>query len=405
MRRNKKNKMYNFELSQLKERLVSEEAEGGEQTPAVKYEHKTIDFEDMLKKHRQRTEVTFPFTIHQIEDVMFVDETRLAAFEVILYSKEEDYRRIKNDGNQQIHYLGTDDYLKNLNQQSSFQDKPVNFKVSEKNYIDEHKPQVEDPKKKDKKKSGMPNFAGNLGNMLKGEIKDAVKNANEQLYFHNTTNKDDCVVEYMISVWTTSSEGNLQKEKEISFNFKGQDYEEGKMKLFLSHDRKIMILYKINQTNGLSVLTWDVKTLKKIDMPKKLTNNLKNIKEQPLEIKFVGKNKYLYVSTVITHNKSKHKNFYIFSVATGEQLFTFRNSRGRVDSTIQTEITEESVFIMDMLICEKKRRYKHKATEQCMDEHLQDYGSEDSEFADEGQEVVEEEEEEKNEDSEELEEI
>jgi hypothetical protein len=60
---------------------------------------------------------------------------------------------------------------------------------------------------------------------------------------------------------------------------------------------------------------------------------------------------------------------------------------------------------MDMLICEKKRRYKHKATEQCMDEHLQDYGSEDSEFADEGQEVVEEEEEEKNEDSEELEEI
>jgi hypothetical protein len=56
----------------------------------------SIKFDKMFNKFRNRTENNYPFTIQQMEDVMFIDEKRVVALEYIFYQSREDYRKIKN---------------------------------------------------------------------------------------------------------------------------------------------------------------------------------------------------------------------------------------------------------------------------------------------------------------------
>lgn len=100
----------------------------------------------MLTEHRQRTETNLPFTIQQVEDVMFVDERRLVSLEYIFYQKDGEYRKIKHQKEDDFatdHKLGTDDYAKDCqsfqtNPLSAFKDPPVNFFCSDKDYLEEH---------------------------------------------------------------------------------------------------------------------------------------------------------------------------------------------------------------------------------------------------------------------------
>ena len=46
---------------------------------------KLIDFKKLLAAHRKRTEFSVPYTMMQIEDVIFVNEKRLVALEYIFY--------------------------------------------------------------------------------------------------------------------------------------------------------------------------------------------------------------------------------------------------------------------------------------------------------------------------------
>jgi len=51
----------------------------------------------MLSKYRERTEASRPYTIQQVEDVMFINRQRVVALEYIFYQKDGDYVRIKKE--------------------------------------------------------------------------------------------------------------------------------------------------------------------------------------------------------------------------------------------------------------------------------------------------------------------
>jgi len=61
------------------------------------YRNKKINFTNELKNYRKRTETKIPYTIQQIEDVMFIDEKKVVSLEYIFYSKYKDarYHRLK----------------------------------------------------------------------------------------------------------------------------------------------------------------------------------------------------------------------------------------------------------------------------------------------------------------------
>jgi len=44
-----------------------------------------IDFKKLLTKYRKRTEAEIPYTIQQVEDVMFVNDKVVIALEYIFY--------------------------------------------------------------------------------------------------------------------------------------------------------------------------------------------------------------------------------------------------------------------------------------------------------------------------------
>lgn len=58
---------------------------------------KCINFKHQLQEYRDRSEFNMAYTIMQVEDVMFVDDTTIVALEYVFYSKEGQYHRIKRD--------------------------------------------------------------------------------------------------------------------------------------------------------------------------------------------------------------------------------------------------------------------------------------------------------------------
>jgi hypothetical protein len=59
-----------------------------------------------------------------------------------------------------------------------------------------------------------------------------------------TVNGTDAMVEGIISLWRITSTGQLMKDKELTFNYRMPfaQTKQGRMKLELSHDRKIITL-------------------------------------------------------------------------------------------------------------------------------------------------------------------
>ena len=45
----------------------------------------------MLKDYRLRTEFSFPYTMMQVEDVMFVDDHTMVSLEFVFYQKDGNY--------------------------------------------------------------------------------------------------------------------------------------------------------------------------------------------------------------------------------------------------------------------------------------------------------------------------
>ena len=54
-----------------------------------------INFKKLLDEHRNRTQKTFPFTLQQVEDAIFVDENHIISLEYIFYQKNTNYLTLK----------------------------------------------------------------------------------------------------------------------------------------------------------------------------------------------------------------------------------------------------------------------------------------------------------------------
>lgn len=63
----------------------------------AEYRKKKINFQEELTKYRERTESKLPYTIQQIEDVMFIDEKKIVSLEYITYTNKKDgrYHRLR----------------------------------------------------------------------------------------------------------------------------------------------------------------------------------------------------------------------------------------------------------------------------------------------------------------------
>ena len=66
-------------------------------------QERAIDFKKLLQKYRDRTEASIPYTIMQVEDVMFIDEKHVVALEYIFYNKQGNYTKIKKVKNHDSH--------------------------------------------------------------------------------------------------------------------------------------------------------------------------------------------------------------------------------------------------------------------------------------------------------------
>jgi hypothetical protein len=53
--------------------------------PIIDQDQTKIDFKDLLKTHKARTEKSLPFTLQTVEDVLFVSKRKLLALEYIYY--------------------------------------------------------------------------------------------------------------------------------------------------------------------------------------------------------------------------------------------------------------------------------------------------------------------------------
>ena len=48
-----------------------------------------------MEEYRERTEFSMPYTIMQVEDVIFVNEKKVIALEYIFYSKKGNYSKMR----------------------------------------------------------------------------------------------------------------------------------------------------------------------------------------------------------------------------------------------------------------------------------------------------------------------
>ena len=84
-----------------------------------------VDFKQMFKDHKERTEVERSYTKMNREDVIFVDSKKLISLEYFIYQKDSSMHRIKPESSRlkvkPEHPLGTDDYdVDKLNEKSCF---------------------------------------------------------------------------------------------------------------------------------------------------------------------------------------------------------------------------------------------------------------------------------------------
>ena len=56
-----------------------------------------IDFKQQLKDYRKRNEFSYPYTMMQVEDVMFIDDKKMVSLEYIFYQKDAEYSLLENE--------------------------------------------------------------------------------------------------------------------------------------------------------------------------------------------------------------------------------------------------------------------------------------------------------------------
>ena len=76
------------------------------QTQKLKKEQSLIDFKGMLEAYRQRTEFSFPYTMMQVADVMFINDKKLVTLEYIFYQNDGKYSALAELPKTQHNALG-----------------------------------------------------------------------------------------------------------------------------------------------------------------------------------------------------------------------------------------------------------------------------------------------------------
>jgi len=171
-----------------------------------------------------------------------------------------------------------------------------------------------------------------------------------------TKDGEDAVVEGLISLWKINPSGSLLKDKEISFEYQMKfNPKDSKVKLTLSNDRNIASLTLQKPKGSLLLLAWSTKTLKPVTISETLANNLKELDSGNLvEARFVGANKFFMVVSQTKkseENDRKHLDYRIFDVASGQQVFEFKNKSPCVECEEQNE---DHVRCLGFLVQEEK---------------------------------------------------
>ena len=173
-----------------------------------------IDFENELTKFRDRTEFSLPYTVLQIEDVMFIDQQRLVSLEYIFYQTgDARYSKLrKNKTNK--NFLGSENFIESSKDgllNKDYKEPPVSYHDTGKaDYLAEH-----DPGHRPAAAAEAPE--GDQADHDQGENKDDQKE--EPVLPFMDTELKDAKVEALISLWKIDTGGQLTKAKEISFGY------------------------------------------------------------------------------------------------------------------------------------------------------------------------------------------
>lgn len=62
--------------------------------PKIQSEEPEINFKKLLEEHKKRTENNMPFTLQQVEDIIFVSDRKLISLEYIFYQQQGNYHEI-----------------------------------------------------------------------------------------------------------------------------------------------------------------------------------------------------------------------------------------------------------------------------------------------------------------------
>jgi len=141
-----------------------------------------------------------------------------------------------------------------------------------------------------------------MGALLKKGMQKTVEKAGKNTLME-TTNGDDALVEGIISLWKITSKGQISKDKEFSFKYNMEflNTQDGRMKLSLSNNKKIITLGMQKTANEekssfVTMLAWESANLKAVQIPQKLDSGLRKLRGKLIELKFVNKNKQLFVT-------------------------------------------------------------------------------------------------------------
>ena len=109
----------------------------------------------MLQDYRNRTECSVPYTIMQVEDVMFVNKRKMIALEYIYYNMNGQYSQLafKEHDDQHCdhgtHLFGTEKYMDLMHPLSIYKNEPQNLEDRNNNYFRDHHDHVETKKLED----------------------------------------------------------------------------------------------------------------------------------------------------------------------------------------------------------------------------------------------------------------
>lgn len=95
----------------------------------------SINFRELLEKHKERTERDLPFTLYQVEDAIFVGDQIIVALEYIFYQEDGNYVEIEETPAKELYQnypLATENYkTSDSDFVQAFRNKPMNLRTKE----------------------------------------------------------------------------------------------------------------------------------------------------------------------------------------------------------------------------------------------------------------------------------